>query len=126
MEPKIINKDSKAYKAFRIVIMHWIIPSIKERKRKSADKITKWWIRISGSYRGFTLYKPKTLTESFPPGLWRQIPVCNNCFKKIIVGVVEILKLGGKKKLLKIVSKHYILKSMSMINLKMKILLLVI
>ena len=34
MESKITNKDSKAYKAFRIVILHWIIPSIKEIKKK--------------------------------------------------------------------------------------------
>lgn len=101
MEPKIINKDSKAYKAFRIVIIHWIIPSIKERKRKSADKITKWWIRISGSYRGFTLCKPKMLTESFPPGLWRQIPVCNNCFKKNNRWCCRNFKIRWEKEIIK-------------------------
>ena len=75
--------DSKSYKAFRIVIKHWIIPSNIERKRKSANKIARWWIRISGSYRGFKLCTPYLeLTESFPPGLWRQSNRCIN-FKKI-------------------------------------------
>jgi hypothetical protein len=74
--------DTPSYKAFRIVIIHWIIPSNKEKKRKSANKVIKWWIRINGSYRGFKLCNPKPLTESFPPGLWRQVNVCNYCFKK--------------------------------------------
>ena len=74
--------DTQSYKAFRIVIIHWIIPSNKEKKRKSANKISRWWIRINGSYRGFKLYIPRPLTESFPPGLWRQVNVCNCCFKK--------------------------------------------
>jgi hypothetical protein len=74
--------DSKSYKAFRIVIQHWIIPSNIERKRKSANIINRWWVRINGSYKGFRIYDPLPLTESFPPGLWRQMNVCNNCFNK--------------------------------------------
>ena len=45
--------DSKSYKAFRIVIQHWIIPSNIEKKRKSANIINRWWVRINGSYKGF-------------------------------------------------------------------------
>ena len=71
--------DSNAYKAFRIVILHWIIPSIQERKYKASTKICRWWVRISGSHRGFNLIKPyRNIRESFPPGLWRQTHTCTD------------------------------------------------
>lgn len=75
--------DSTSYKAFRIVLMHWITPSIEERKNKAATKLAMWWIRISGSYRGFKLYNPYlSSTSSFPPGLWRQFNCCANSYRK--------------------------------------------
>ncbi len=85
---KRITMDTKSYKAFRIVLMHWIKPSITARKHKSSTIIARWWIRISGSHRGFNLVKPYSpLFESFPPGLYRQTNCClnlkNNCKLKI-------------------------------------------
>ena len=69
--------DTPAYKAFRIVLINWIKPSIKARKLKASTKIARWWIRISGSYRGFKLYRPYLpMNESFPPGIWRQTNSC--------------------------------------------------
>ena len=72
-----LTNDTNSYKAFRIVLMHWIRPSIFARKYKASTKIARWWIRISGSYRGFKLYSPYSpITESFPPGIWRQTNSC--------------------------------------------------
>ena len=101
MQTQITNIDSHADNAFRIVILHWIIPSNKEKKRKSADKITKWWVRINGSYNGFKLYKPAPPTESFPPGLWRQVAVCNNCFKKNDIWSCRKFKIRWNKNIIK-------------------------
>jgi hypothetical protein len=85
---KRITMDTKSYKALRIVLMHWIKPSITARKHKSSTIIARWWIRISGSHRGFNLVKPYSpIIESFPPGLYRQTNCClnlkNNCKVKI-------------------------------------------
>lgn len=75
--------DSTPYKAFRIVLMHWIKPSISARKHKSSTTIARWWIRISGSYRGFKLIKPHIpISESFPPGIWRQRNSCLHSFNR--------------------------------------------
>ena len=80
---KRTTMDTISYKAFRIVLIHWIKPSIECRKYKSATKIARWWIRISGSYRGFKLYKPYLpITTSFPPGLWRQTNCCIDSIRK--------------------------------------------
>ena len=79
---KRITMDSNSYKAFRIVLMQWIIPSITSRKYKASTAIGRWWIRISGSCNGFKLVKPYfPLTEPFPPGLYRQTNCCLNLKK---------------------------------------------
>jgi len=79
---KGVTMDTTNYKAFRIVLMHWIEPSITARKHKASTTIARWWIRISGSYRGFQLLKPYSLIrESFPPGLYKQTNCCLNLKK---------------------------------------------
>ena len=69
--------DTTAYKAFRIVLLHFIGPCIKAGEKKKVNMIKIWWRRING-YHNYKLYKPRRLTISPPPGLWRQSNGCMN------------------------------------------------
>jgi hypothetical protein len=70
--------DSRAYKAFRIVLMHFIAPCIKAGERKHSILMQRWWRRINGYHCGFNLIKPIPAELSPPPGLWRQFNICQH------------------------------------------------
>lgn len=70
--------DSIGYKAFRIVLMHFIKPCIKAGERKQSIIMQRWWRRINGCYNGFNLIDPILSEMSLPPGLWRQYNTCQN------------------------------------------------
>ena len=82
--------DTTAYKAFRIVLLHFIGPCIKAGEKKKVNMIKIWWRRING-YHNYKLYKPRRITISPPPGLWRQSNGCMNsrylCGKSICNGI---------------------------------------
>lgn len=78
--------DSRSYKAFRIVLLHFIGPCIKAGEKKRSNVIQRWWRRINGYYN-YELSVPRRLTLSPPPGLWRQSNGCINnkkMFGKIV------------------------------------------
>ena len=94
--------DSPNYNAIRIVIIHWIRPSIEARRQKSASKIARWWIRICGTNRGFKLYRPyKESWDSYPPGLWRQAALCRNVGYKCKRKFCRIFHLRWEKEKIK-------------------------
>jgi len=70
--------DCTAYKAFRIVLLNFIGPCIKEAEKKRSNQLQKWWRRINGYYH-YKLYKPSEIIFPPPPGLWRQTARCINC-----------------------------------------------
>ena len=70
--------DSRAYKAFRIVLMHFINPCIKAAERKRSILLQRWWRRMNGYHIGFNLIAPNPIEISSPPGLWRQFNTCQN------------------------------------------------
>ena len=70
--------DSRAYKAFRIVLLNFIGPCIKAAEKKRSNQLQKWWRRINGYY-DYKLYKPSEIILPPPPGLWRQTGCCINC-----------------------------------------------
>ena len=70
--------DSRAYKAFRIVLMHFIKPCIEAGERKKSTQLQRWWRRIGGNFIGFSLATPLHMNIPLPPGLWRQVNSCRN------------------------------------------------
>jgi hypothetical protein len=77
------HHDTLQYKAFRIVIQNFIIESNRNRRISSANKIIKWWYRISGCFHHYKLIKSNYVDmQAFPPGLWRERKYCRNKVKK--------------------------------------------
>ena len=99
--------DTTAYKAFRIVLLHFIGPCIKAGEKKKVNMIKIWWRRING-YHNYKLCKPRRITISPPPGLWRQSNACMNsrylCGKSICNGIPK--RWIRKNNLGKIKTRH--------------------